>query len=277
MAIVSAGSRAPAVAAGESRAPAVSRRLRTLAIQCGCILVLLGAWQLTVVLGAVPDTALARPTDVMRALTNLAERREFWAAIGDTVHTWVIGLALSMLIAVPLGLLLGGSHVLYRMFRVPIDFLRTIPPVALLPLALLLYGARETTALLLVVFGSVWPLLIQAMYGAHQVDPISRQVARAYRLRRRDLVRSVVAPSAAPLIATGIRIAATMSLVLAVGAELLGAVPGIGAQIAANETSAQRIPAMYAYVVAATALGVILNLVLVRLERRLLEWHRARR
>jgi ABC-type nitrate/sulfonate/bicarbonate transport system permease component len=162
------------------------------------------------------------------------------------------------------------------MSRVTIDFLRTIPPVALIPLALLLYGATEKMALLLIVFGSAWPVLLQSMYGVHQVDPVARDVARAYRLSRRDVVLSVVLPSAAPLIATGIRIAATMSLLLAIGAELIGGAPGVGHSIAIAEVNGD-IPQMYAFVVVSATLGVLLNVALLRLEGRALAWHPSHR
>jgi ABC-type nitrate/sulfonate/bicarbonate transport system permease component len=256
-------------------APVIGQRVKVLGIQTACVAVLLAAWQLAVVSGAVPESEVTQPTAVAHRLWDMLATQEFWSAVGETAHTWVIGLLVSLVVAVPLGLLLGASTLLYRMFRVTIDFLRTIPPVVLLPLALLLYGAREQTALLLVAFGSVWPLLLQTMYGVHQVDPVSRDVARAYQLRRLDFVRSVLLPSAAPFVATGVRIAATMSLLLVVGSELLGGIPGIGAQIAVDQTSAAQIPSMYAYVVVATALGVAVNLLIVRLERRVLSWHSA--
>ena len=251
--------------------------MKKLGIQAACVAVLLFAWQLAVVTGVVPQSEVAQPATVAHRLWDMLATQAFWSAVGETARTWAAGLLVSFVVAVPFGLALGVNPLLYRMFRVTIDFLRTIPPVVLLPLALLLYGAREQTALLLAVFGSVWPLLLQAMYGVHQVDPVSRDVARAYRLRRRDVVRSVLLPSAAPFIATGVRIAATTSLLLVVGSELLGGVPGIGAQIAVDQTSAVQIPAMYAYVVVATALGVAANLLIVRLERRVLSWHSAHR
>jgi ABC-type nitrate/sulfonate/bicarbonate transport system permease component len=128
----------------------------------------------------------------------------------------------------------------------------------------------------LIVFGSTWPVLLQAMYGVHQVDPAARDVARAYRLRRRDQIRSLILPSAAPFIATGIRLAATISLLLAIGAELLGGAPGIGAAITLQEQNGD-IPQMWVYIVLSAALGVIVNLTLIGLERRILTWHPAQR
>jgi len=92
--------------------------------------------------------------------------------------------------------------------------------------ALLLYGATPKMAFALIVFGSVWPVLLQAMYGVHQVDPAMWDVARAYGLRRLDRLRFLILPSAAPFVATGVRLAATISLLLAIGAELIGGAPG---------------------------------------------------
>lgn len=249
---------------------------RRLAGQLLCIVALIGLWQALVASGTVSSDTLARPTAVARTLGTLAWTSAFWSTVGDTAHTWVIGLLISLVVAIPVGLVLGASDLFYRMFRLTIDFLRTIPPVVLIPLALLLYGATEKMVLVLVVFGAVWPMMLQTMYGFHQVDPVARDVARSYRLRRRDVIRSLVLPSAAPFIATGVRIAATISLLLVIGAELLGGAPGIGSAIALAQQT-QNVARMYAFVIVAAVLGVFLNLAMINAERRLLSWHPAHR
>jgi ABC-type nitrate/sulfonate/bicarbonate transport system permease component len=241
-----------------------------------CVAAAIGTWQVLVATGLLASSAVARPSAIARSLWPLLSTPHFWSTVWATVRAWGIGLMISVGIAVPAGLILGASNRVYRMSRVTIDFLRTIPPVALIPLALLLYGATEKMALLLIVFGSAWPVLLQSMYGVHQVDPVARDVARAYRLSRRDVVLSVVLPSAAPLIATGIRIAATMSLLLAIGAELIGGAPGVGHSIAIAEVNGD-IPQMYAFVVVSATLGVLLNVALLRLEGRALAWHPSHR
>ncbi len=252
------------------------RGARTLLGQLACIVVVLVIWQALVASGVLSTDAVASPTATAHALGTLIPTAGFWSVIGDTLRTWAIGLAISLAIALPVGLALGASNLAYRMSRVTIDFLRTIPPVVLLPLALLIYGATEQMVLLLVVVGSVWPVILQAMYGVHQVDPVSRDVAAAYRLRRREMVFAVIVPSAAPFIATGIRIAATMSLLLVVGSELLGGAPGIGNSIAVAQQIPD-VPTMYAYVVVAAALGVALNVIVVRTEGKVLAWHSSHR
>jgi ABC-type nitrate/sulfonate/bicarbonate transport system permease component len=233
-------------------------------------------WQIVVAVNIVGSSVVAAPASVAGSLWPLLSSAHFWAAVWATVRSWGIGLVVSVAVAVPIGLMLGTSELLYRMWRFTIDFLRTIPPVALIPLALLLYGATEKMALVLIIFGSVWPVLLHTMYGVHQVDPVARAVARAYRFRRRDAFLRVTLPSAAPFIATGIRIAATMSLLLAIGAELIGSAPGVGNSIATAQQNGDT-PQIYAFVVVSATLGVALNLAMIGLERRTLWWHPSHR
>ena len=233
-------------------------------------------WQLAVVSGIASASAVASPTSIVRVAGPLLSSAQFGTALTDTIMSWAEGLFVSLLIAIPAGILLGTSDLAYRMSRFTIDFLRTIPPVALIPLALLLYGATPKMAFALIVFGSVWPLLLQSMYGVHQVDPAARDVARSYRLSKMDRARFIVLPSAAPFVATGIRLAATISLLLAVGSEIIGGAPGIGNAITL-QNQAGNVPAMWVYIVVSAVLGVVANLALIGLERRVLKWHSAHR
>jgi ABC-type nitrate/sulfonate/bicarbonate transport system permease component len=273
--------------AGPPRAPSLksSRRGRVtrrsgarsrLAYRVAATLVALALWQIAVISGVVPAAAVAAPTDIVRAAGSLVGTDGFGAALLDTMGSWAEGLLIAILIAIPAGLALGSSDLAYRLSRFTIDFLRTIPPVALIPLVLLVYGATAKMAFVLIVFGSTWPVLLQAMYGVHQVDPAGREMADAYRLRRRDRVRFLILPSAAPFVATGIRLAATISLLLAIGAELLGGAPGIGASVTLEEQNGD-IPQMWVYVVLSAVLGVVVNLALIGLERKVLRWHSVQR
>ncbi len=261
---------------GSSVERASRGHLNAIIRRLACIAAALVLWQALVATGVLTSSAVAEPTAIAQALGSLLSTWMFWASTGHTLRAWAIGLTVSLAVAVPIGLLLGASDLAYRLSRVTIDFLRTIPPVAVLPLALLLYGATERMVLLLVVFGSVWPLLLQCMYGVHQVDPVARDVARSYRLRRRDVVFRLILPSAAPFVATGIRIAATVSLLLVIGGELLGGVPGLGLSIALAQQT-QQVPRMYAFVVVSALLGVAVNLGLLRLEGVILSWHSSHR
>lgn len=245
--------------------------LKTILRLC-CIFGLLVLWQFGSLNGFIPTTAIASPAEIGKALSELVFTQAFWVAIVATLGTWAVGLGISTGIALPLGVAFGISSLAYRMFRNTIDFLRGIPPVALIPLVLLLFGATPKMAVALIVFGSVWPMLIQTMYGVHQVDPVSRDVVQSYRLKRRWVFAALIVPSATPFIATGFRIAATMSLLLTIGAQIIGGAPGIGLELDMAQQGA-RIANVYAYIAVCGVLGFLINVGLLEIERRALKWH----
>jgi ABC-type nitrate/sulfonate/bicarbonate transport system permease component len=153
-----------------------------------------------------------------------------------------------------------------------VDFLRTIPAITLIPLVVLLYGPSITMQLVLVVFGSVWPLFVQAVYGVREVDPMLRDVAKVFHVSRRSQWVRIVLPSSAPFLVVGLRVASTVALLLAVGAELIGNAPGLGMEIALSQMDAQASTA-YAYVVVAAIIGVGMNLLIGAGQKKVLYWH----
>lgn len=240
------------------------------------LVVAVGLWELVVDIGAIPPGVLAAPSTIVLAAPQVFASPEFLSALAATVRTWAVGLAIALVVGIPVGLLIGSVPTAYRLSRLTLDFLRTIPPVALIPLALLLYGASDQMALLLIVFGCIWPIVLQTMYGAQQVDPQIQEVGRAFRFRRSQRIGRVLLPSALPMIATGIRISATLALLLAIGAELIGSAPGLGAQIFLK-AQGLRTSEMYVYILVCAVLGAALNLALLALERRVLTWIPAHR
>ena len=108
----------------------------------------------------------------------------FWSGSWETTKGWGIGLGVATVTAVPIGIALGASEVLGRAFRAVVEFLRPIPSVALVPMAILVFGRGLDLKVFLVVFAAFWPLLIQAMYGVRAVDPVAIETAHSYRLSR---------------------------------------------------------------------------------------------
>jgi ABC-type nitrate/sulfonate/bicarbonate transport system permease component len=222
--------------------------------------------------GLVPDRYLPPTSRIAAALADELGRPDFWAALGATLQGWALGLAVAVAGGVGLGLLLGSVPVLRAATASTIEFLRPIPSVALIPLAVLLFGTDLRSKLLLVVYASFWQVLIQVLYGVQDVDPLAMDTARSYRLGRWARIRHVVWPTTLPYALTGFRLAAAVALVLAITAELIIGNPGLGKEIAVAQTSGA-VPAMYALVVVAGLLGVGVNLAARALERRLLAWH----
>ena len=136
----------------------------------------------------------------------------------------------------------------------PIEFLRPIPSVALIPLAVLIYGQGLESKVFLVAFASFWPLLIQTIYGVQDVDPVATDTARSFGLGRLERMWRITVPSAVPYIATGIRISSAVALILAVTAELVIGAAGLGREINVAR-SGGNLDAMYALIVATGLLG----------------------
>lgn len=225
----------------------------------------------------LPRQDVPPPSTIVKALYEEAQRAAYWGAVGQTLKGIAIGLGIALLTAVPLGIVIGSSRPLFRSVRALIELLRPIPSLTLLPLAILVVGLGFQLKLFFVVLAAFWPLLIQTLYGVQDVDPVARDMARAYGLGPLASFIRITLPSAMPFIATGLRIAAVIALNVGIGIELLvGTTHGIGEQLYHTQT-AGRIPAMYAYVVTAAILGLLLNVGLRRIERRVLHWHPSQR
>ncbi|MGK5681700.1 ABC transporter permease [Actinoplanes sp. URMC 104] len=225
-------------------------------------------------LGLVDDDYLPPTSRIAAALGDELGTAEFWQAVGDTLTGWAIGLAIAVVAGVAAGIVIGAVPVLRAATASTIEFLRPIPSVALIPLAVLLYGTDLGSTLLLVVYAAFWQVLVQVLYGVADVDPVADETARSFRLGAWARVRAVLWPTALPYVFTGVRLAAAVALVLAVTAELVIGAPGLGKQIAVAQSSGA-VPDMYALIAVTGVLGVAINLVARLVERRSLAWHQS--
>jgi ABC-type nitrate/sulfonate/bicarbonate transport system permease component len=196
----------------------------------------------------------------------------FWSALLDTLKVWAFGLGIAVTAGVVLGLVIGSVGFLRAATSSTIEFLRPIPSVALIPLAVLLFGTGMRSTLLLVVYASFWQVLVQVLYGAQDVDPVAVDTARSYGLGAMSRVRHVTWPTALPYVMTGVRLAAAVALVLAITGELIIGSPGLGREIGVARSSGLVAP-MYALVIVTGMLGVAVNVLARLLERRVLAWH----
>jgi len=232
--------------------------------------------ELVVRIGLISSDFFPPVSVTFEALAKQLGDGAFWAAIAHTLQGWAIGLAIAIVIAVPLGLLLGFNELLYRALRPAIEFLRPVPSVALIPLAILVYGTGTASKVFLVAFASLWPLLIQTIYGARALDPIALETARSFRIRRKDRILRVTLMGAVPYIATGLRISSATALILAITAELIIGSAGLGREInIARQGGA--VDLMYALIVTTGLLGWGLNSLFAAGEKRVLHWHPSHR
>ncbi|MER5789645.1 ABC transporter permease [Streptomyces sp. NPDC001980] len=225
-------------------------------------------------LGLVDADYFSPPSRIAGALGAELGDGAFWSALGNTLTGWVIGLGIASGAAIVCGLLITVVPFLRQVTASTIEFLRPIPSVALIPLAVLLYGTELRSVLVLVVYASFWQVLIQVLYGVQDVDPVAEETARSYGLGTWARIRHVIWPTALPYVMTGIRLAAAVALVLAITAELVIGAPGLGALIAVAQAS-QAVPDMYALITVTGVLGLLINLGARAVERRALAWHQS--
>ena len=236
----------------------------------------LALWEVISRTGVISQKDLPSMSTSFRELWTLMQTSDFWAAFGETVRGWALGLGVATALAVPIGIVLGSSEFAASAFRVPIEFLRPIPSAALIPLLFLTLGTNLKSEIFLASFGAFWPLLVQTMYGVRDVDPIALDTARSFGVGRLERLYRIKLPSAVPYIATGVRISSTVALILAFTAELFMGTPGLGQKV--NIAQAYGLEdQLYAYALATGFLGVAIHVVSSAVERRGLRWHPSQR
>lgn len=253
--------------------PDAVRRLTSLSrLAAGAFLFFLVAEFITR-LELVPPVYLPRASTVVLRMIELLQDPQFLGNVTHTLHAWALGLLCATLVTVPLGILIGTSDLAHRMAMPLVEFMRPIPSVALIPLAILLWGQSLTTKVILVGYATSWPILYNTIYGVHDVDPIATQTARCFGLDRFATLRRITLPSAAPLVFTGIRISASMGLIVVVGIELLaGADSGIGSYILFVSSTGGHMDSVLAGAAIAGLFGLAINAIFGAVERRAFAW-----
>ena len=236
------------------------------------ILGFLGTWELIPRLGIINERFLPPASEVIVALVRDFGLTAFWIAVVETMTAWFLGLVIAVALAVLLGFVIGSSEFLRKATNSTVEFLRPIPSVALIPLAVLLFGVKIESSLMLITYAAFWQVLIQVLYGVADIDMVANNTAKTYGLGRMARIRYVVFPTALPYLMTGVRLAATVALVLAITAELVIGSPGLGREIALAQ-SGGAISGMYALVLATGLIGVLINAVMRLIEKRTLSWH----
>jgi ABC-type nitrate/sulfonate/bicarbonate transport system permease component len=235
----------------------------------------LACWEVLTRSGVLPQEVPAITT-ILDWLSAEVQTTRFWSALGDTLLQWGAGLAVGGAAGIAVGVAFGVSRPLQQLFQVAFEFLRPIPAVVYLPLLLLIMGARSEVAIWLAGVGAFWPLLFQAYYGIRAVDPVARETGLVFGLSRLQVLRSITLPSILPYVATGVRIASSLALVVTVSVELISAVPGLGRNLSVYAVNGVY-PGVYGLILACGVLGLSLNAVLERAERSLLHWHSSQR
>ncbi|MHA6798184.1 ABC transporter permease [Bounagaea algeriensis] len=237
------------------------------------LVVFLVLWEIISRSGAFPREYLPPPSTVFSQLFGLLGDQSFLLDVIATILNWLIALGLASGIAVVLGLLLGSLPRVRMATRAVVEFLRPIPSVALIPLAMVLIGSGPETKITLAVYTAIWPILFNTIYALSEIEPLHLDTARSFGLGRGQILARVALPNAAPFVLTGIRTSAAVALITVVSTEFLaGGSSGLGTFVLDASTGAGRMDLVLAGTLVAGFIGFVSNAALEQLHKRGLRW-----
>ena len=248
-------------------------------------------WQWVAMNGWVNPQVLPAPLDVWRKwvayLLPLAPYADYteggwwsWALSGELpIDIWtsmvrvVVGFAIGAGLALPLGLAMGASRVVYAWMNPLVQLLRPIPPIAYIPLAILWFGLGNPPAVFLIALGAFFPVLMNTIAGVRHVDGIYLRAARNLGASGTTMFLRVILPAAVPYILSGVRIGIGTAFIVVIVSEMIAVNNGLGFRIleAREYFWSDKI---IAGMITIGLLGLAIDIAMNRLNNYLLRWHR---
>lgn len=226
---------------------------------------LLVCWEIGARTGAIPD-AVSQPSLMIQAIESAALDGSLLLATLQTLQTTLLGLVLAVTIGTAAGLLLGLSPLLNAVIGPSVDAFRPIPAIALVPLALLLFGFGLSLEISIIVFACVWPIIVVTISAVQGLDERLTQISRGLEFSLFQRIIKFILPATIGRIWVGIRIAAGIALIVAVTVEIVVNPRGLGyAMIFAQQML--QVDLVYGYVVWTGILGWLLNLLIQFIDR----------
>ena len=236
------------------------------------IFILLIIWSLLSVSGVINKLFLPTPLEVAGKLIDLIGTGEIFPDIFATLYRTLIGFLIGSTVGIVIGLVMGYYKKIYNSLEFIVDFFRSIPATALFPLFLLFFGIGDEAKIAVVIFASSLIVIVNTMYGVRHRSQIRSNFAKTINLEKINLFKKVILPDAMPHIFAGLRIAISISLILAVVTEMfIGTSLGLGRRII-DAQLVYRIPEMYSAIILTGILGYLINWLVLFVERRKIHW-----
>ena len=230
------------------------------------LLLLLLVWQ---IVQSGPSPYFPAPSEWWSAALRLSRREQLLSAFVSTASSFLVGLMLAAFIGASLGVAIGSSRRVARALRPLLEFMRSIPPPATVPVAGLLIGYNESMKIVVIVLAALWPVLLNTSAAVDQIHPLLRDVSRTFRLSARERMWRILLPSIIPGLLLGIRVAIPLTIILALLVEMLTSLPGIGALMIRSQRNFQS-SEVYALLVLVGLFGLFVNNAFLILESWLL-------
>jgi ABC-type nitrate/sulfonate/bicarbonate transport system permease component len=232
------------------------------------LLVVWGVWS------ANTDTFYYPPlTEILETFNETWVFERFGSDVVPSLLRLSAGYAIAVAVAIAVGIPLGLNGTARRAASPIVEFLRAIPPPALLPLAIVVVGVGNTMKVLIIAFVCLWPVLLNTIDGIRGIEPTLNDTARVYGVRGLTRLRFMTLPAAAPQIFAGMRTSLSLAVIMMVISEMVASTNGIGFFVLQSQRSFA-IPEMWSGIVLLGIVGYALNLLFTTVERRVLAWHR---
>ena len=233
--------------------------------------VVLAAWQVVVWLGIVDSRFSSSPLGAAKGIGHLTETGTLWGATASTLSAVALGMGISLVVGVPLGLVIGRSGILYGLAEPLISVMYSVPFAVFLPIIVFWFGIGDSARLVIIVWGALFPLLINIVAGGRNLDSNYLQVSRVFCASRLRTLWSIALPGTMPYILAGVRQALGRALVAGIVAELFIGSNGLG-YVVQTETSNFEMDYAMAAIAVIAVVAVALNRGVAALENRLTFW-----
>ncbi len=235
------------------------------------LLSVLVLWQLCASFGIVDASFTSSPFGALGSLGDSVSSGEIWPPVGSTLASVGIGMAITVIVGIPVGLVIGRTPVLYGLTEQMISIMYSVPFVVFLPIIIFWFGIGDEARIVIVVWSALFPLLINVVAGGRNLDANYLRVSQAFCASRFRTLWSVALPGTLPYILAGVRQAVGRALVGAIVAELFMGTDGLGYVVQLQTANFQMDAAMAAIVVIAIV-AVVLTRGVAYLERKLTFW-----
>ena len=236
------------------------------------LIIFFALWQILPTIGVLNRQFIPSIGDIVINLGQMLATGELLIHIQASMARALEGFALSIIVGVPLGFLLGGWFKKFEEILDPLlQVFAQINPFTLFPIFILFFGIGEVAKVAIIFWVSVWPVLFHTINGVKNIDPLLIKGARAMATPKFSLFYKVVLPGAAPLIFAGLRSSVGTAFLMLIAAEMIGASKGLGWLIL-NAQNNYNINKLYSAAIAIAALGLLMTKLLQVLERLIITW-----
>lgn len=228
-------------------------------------------WQYFAISGRLNPYLLPPPTHVMRSFLDLLDNGKIGEQVLTSLYRLGLGMVITILIAVPLGLALGWFPRIEKLLTPTLTFLQQIPAIAWIPVFILWFGIGESSKIAVLIYASFFPVFINTFFGIQSLDPKLKEVSNIFCLRFKTKILRVFLPSAAPYFFVGLRLGLSNGWRALVAAEIINASRGIGYLLMEGRNLAQP-EQIFISIFIIGFLGTAMDYGLRTLEKRLLPW-----